>query len=225
MVHIQKILHIHLSQHGYSESFRNNKQYIHFENQMVTNNLLIQVARSLRYQRLPQIIGTDLCVDTLPLIFDSLANLTRQHLSIQLEPPDDVTSLNRRLVSPIGKYGLIDFEYPCAATVESLKTDNVKLLREFGFVGKTDKESDDLLLIDDDLEYCIRQIHDDISENQIWLKLFFHTTNVDFSKLGIETRLRQTYNPELIQFPLNFRCVDACLTNAPFIWFHRYFYL
>ena len=192
---------------------------------MATNKLLLDVARGLRYRHLPQVVGIEVSIDSLSSIFESLTTVAQQYALINFDVPNDVAALNRDLAGPIGKYGLIDFEYACDANIDSTKTDNVQLLREFGFGPNADRESDDILLLEDDPEYCIRQIRDGIALNQTWLKLFFSTTSVDFGKLDMKTRFRQTTNPALIQFPLDFRCVDACLTNAPFIWFNRHFYI
>ncbi|MEM7279442.1 MAG: hypothetical protein AAF385_15120, partial [Pseudomonadota bacterium] len=81
------------------------------------------------------------------------------------------------------------------------------------------------LLLDNDPEYCLRQLRDGMSLNQKWLKLFFHTTSIEFSSVDMKTRFRWANNPGLIPFPLAFRCVDACVTNAPDIWFNRHFYM
>ena len=176
---------------------------------MATNKLLLDVARGLQYQHLAQVVGIDVTINSLPLIFESLSNVAQQHCSISLDAPDELGTLNHRLAGPIGKYGLIDFEYACDANFESSKTDNVQLLRDFGFAPNQDGESDDLM-IEDDPEYCVRRIHEGILQDRTWLKLFFRTTDAGFSKLDMKTRFRQTNDPELIQFPLDFRCVDAC---------------
>lgn len=192
---------------------------------MATNKLLLEVARGLRYQHLPELVGSEITIDSLSSIFVTLADTTQQRCSLVMDDPSDVAELNRALAGPIGKYGLIDFEYPCHTKIESAKTDNVRLLREFGFLPKSDAESDKLFLIDDDPECCIREIQGGISQNQTWLKLFFNTTSPEFHKLDFKTRFKQAASPELIEFPLDFRCTDACLTNAPFIWFNRHFYM
>ena len=192
---------------------------------MTTNKLLLKVARGLQYQHLPEIIGADVTIDSLSLIFDSVSDLAQQHCSISPATPDDLEAVNRKLAGPIGKYGLIDFEFAVDAKIDGTKTDNIQLLRDFGFSPAKDGESEDQMFFDDDPEYCVREIHDQISRDQVWLKLFFRTTSLELSEMDWKNKLRQTLNLELIQFPLSFRCVDACLTNSPFIWFSRHFYL
>ncbi|MBW3600452.1 MAG: hypothetical protein KY475_24710 [Planctomycetes bacterium] len=97
------------------------------------------------------------------------------------------------------------------------------LLRHLGFLPDEDQVQNDIPWLDDDPELCLRTIGEEVANEQTWLKLFF--VNDGIQRTSFPDRLRQTLQPELIKLPLEFTLTDACLTNAPFVWFNRHFYV
>ena len=170
-------------------------------------------------------IGTEVTIDSLESIHDRIAALAERHGGFVLERPDDPAAMNGRLVGALRKYGLIDFAVPYEATIESTRAENVQRLRDFGFAPRlTEEEREDLS--DGDEEDCVLgYLAEGISEDATWLKLFLRSVAQEFVASRPEQARGAAYRDEVVPVPMRFRVVDACLTNAPSIWFHRHFYM
>lgn len=118
-----------------------------------------------------------------------------------------------------------------AALTES-DAPGLALLGEYGFLdtGFPDAEIGDT---DPDDPTCLTELQQEIEKGETVLRLFLNDNKGDYFK-----RLRQsgeaealingskTFEQILTQYwPSTFIISDACLTNAPFIWFNKHFYL
>jgi hypothetical protein len=190
---------------------------------MADRRLLFRLVRGLRYEPLHDLIGKEVTVHSPTVVFDRITALAEEQCDFALELPDDGSQMNDRLLATIGKYGLIDFACLCDATVDAARTENGQLLRDFGFAPRPGEDEDPSPCGDDGND-CLEQLEEEVSHDRAWLKLFFRAPDIPFD-LDLETRWRRMSDPTTLPLPLDFRVVDACVTNAPSIWLLRHLYL
>ena len=183
--------------------------------------LLLGIVRELRYETLHTLIDKEVTVESLDAIYDPVAALAERHLEFTLEPPDDATAMSKDLEGALRKYGYIDFQVPCDATIQLTKTENAQKVRALGFAPRLDDDD----RIDDEADCFISELHDGMSSDTTWLKLFLHAQASDFMSARPQRARDRAYLHDGVPLPMTFRVVDACVTNAPFVWFHRHLYL
>jgi hypothetical protein len=108
------------------------------------------------------------------------------------------------------------------------------VLRELGFVMRPDEISEELNLAtsqDTDLT-CLGELQDEIAKNRDVLRLFVEEQprrNMKEHMLAMAKGggMSADFVDRFLSgyFPKDLVVTDACLTNAPFIWFHRHFWM
>jgi hypothetical protein len=66
---------------------------------------------------------------------------------------------------------------------------------------------------------CLRELDEDINQNEVVIRLFLEGRKIGSLGPHILGKLPLDYLPQ------EFTIKDACMTNAGFIWFHKHFYM
>jgi hypothetical protein len=107
--------------------------------------------------------------------------------------------------------------------LDSDSSGGVPLLRELGFV-----DGDMQKLVEEfggDSGCCIEELRDGIAKNTAHLMLFLESSNPNVSEVSMMDRLARISKPSIIEFPITFLVVDACVSNSSFVWMNKHFYL
>ncbi len=124
----------------------------------------------------------------------------------------------------IAKYGLLDLRFNAPSTMlASVPAGGVPLLRDLGFI---DSDMQKLASeLDGDAGCCIEELRDGIATNETHLMLFLESSNPNVSDMSMMDRMARIRNPSIIDFPITFSVVDACVSNSSFVWMNKHFYL
>jgi hypothetical protein len=201
------------------------------------NSVLRKVARGLRYRPLPELIGTKLTIEnvsSVPLNVGAMLDRALP-LSVRFSGPQ-----GRWITVALAKYRILDLTF-IVDEVEWQTGDKpgTSLLKEFGFILNPDDISEDVRqsMLKDDDPTCITFLDEDMGKNQILLRLFLEEVPrrdiLEYVKEMVKTGKGQLFDggaAEMEQlldgfFPHEMAVIDACLTNAASIWFHKHFYL
>jgi len=55
--------------------------------------------------------------------------------------------------------------------------------------------------------------------------LFLKSSAPNVSEISAVERMTRIRNPSLINFPIEFKVEDACVSNSSFVWINKHFYL
>lgn len=187
-------------------------------------HLLRGLVRDLRYRALPELIGRTVELASLKSVESSLRQLLEPLL-----PPGAKWLVNSHLEGALAKYGLIDTSFVApAALLDHPSTEaGGPVLRAHGFAPPAEERPADGDPFFED-PTCLEELADDLKEGVCVLKLFLEDgftweTRMAQAKAGsskaILGRLPADY------FPRQMKVVDACVTNAAFVWFHTHFYM
>ncbi|MEZ6123760.1 MAG: hypothetical protein R3C49_11360 [Planctomycetaceae bacterium] len=180
----------------------------------------MNVARSLRYRTLQQMIGKTVAVTTQPRIVDDVSTFVADFAHGCTFTGPEQSCLDGQ----IAKYGLLDLRFKAPSTMlDSESAGGVPLLRELGFVtGDMQKSADDP---GGSAGSCIEELGEDIAKNTTHLLLLLKSFNPDVTEMSITDRLARMKKPSIIEFPITFSVVDACVSNSLFVWMNKHFYL
>jgi hypothetical protein len=194
------------------------------------NIALRNVARNLKYRALPQLVGIKITVTSVAsAVYDVTVQMKdRLPAGSQFQGPEE-----RYIEVVIAKYGILDLTF--AAAEISWSSDDgagIPLLEEFGFVVRESPTEEGPGLLDSDDPTCLAELQDDIKRQEAVIRLFLEerpkrnmkeffsdSRKMESLSAGDMDPLLENY------FPKTFEVVDACLTNAGFIWFHKHFYM
>lgn len=190
-------------------------------------SLIRQLAQGLRYETANTLIGLEVGFSDASMVVDSpLAIVQNQLPQLSLAIPMDVDLTNRNAV--FRKYDFFDIWYrELSRDITSVPLGGTQLLMKLGFVHSLVNldEIDALFGIDEDDEddqiTCLETLRDEIQENELYLLLWLVNTKTPVSIPGHTLGLL----PEFAGFPNKLSIADACLTNAPFCWFNKHFYM
>lgn len=187
---------------------------------------LLRLGRELRYRALPELVGCRIAVASLDAIGPALRALVAPWL-----PPDARWHPNKYLAVALAKYGIVDtsFDAPAALLDHPATQIGVPVLRAHGMVPKRGERGDDLGSGLDGLDgrQCLEQLVEELDERRCALKLFLederpaelhNSVVISAAREGRPLALPRDY------FPRELAVTDACVTNAPFIWFNTHFY-
>lgn len=196
------------------------------------NTALLQVSRQIKYRALDGLIGRQVVISSAASVPAEVAHQLRSDLppGLHFQGPEP-----NYVTLALAKYGILDLSF----TIEefhwgSADSPGVPLLEEFGFVLREPTPSESPTLFDDKDPTCLEQLQDDINENKTVVKLFLEERpkrdlKASFLAMASSGKMESVSAGGVDSldhyFPKMFEVVDACLTNADFIWFHRYFYL
>lgn len=195
---------------------------------------LKKIAKDIRYCPLLDIIGQEIEMSSLETIEADI----RKTLG-DLFPKESVLISTIQPMA-IAKYGILDLEFQVPNPIlEANYQNGISLLGELGFVNQPEQYPNihqidlDFAFLADlaDDPFCLIELAQDISKNQTFLKLFLTGQPVlearNLEQMSAQTARRFFDNLTLPSdyFPQTFRVVDACFTNASFVWFHKHFYL
>ena len=181
-------------------------------------SLLLNVARSLRYRTFEPIIGHELIVKRSDLIPSESEALVGRFLDgCSFSSPEQGC-----LDGQIARYGLLDLRFQASTTLleKGYKT-GIPLLKELGFIedGTSSVAEEDCVL------YCLEELLYGTRKNETYLMLFLQTSQVhcaDGILLQQNDMPRRACNPP---FPMVFTVEDACISNSPFVWMNKHFYV
>jgi hypothetical protein len=182
--------------------------------------LLLNVARSLRYRTLRQMIGQTVAIAARPQLVADVSSFVAKFAD-----GCTFTGPEQRIIDgQKAKYGLLDLRFIAPATMlDSVSAGGVPLLRELGFVdGDIQKFVEEL---GGEAGSCLEELRDGIAENRTHLMLFLQSSNPKVADMTTVDRMARITNPSVIEFPITFSVVDACVCNSSFVWINKHFYL
>jgi len=188
---------------------------------MIQNDtLLLNVARNLRYRTLEQFIGEAVTIDDRMQIVPTVSSFVAQFV-------DDCTFAGpqqRFLDGQVAKYDLLDLNFNAPATMlDADSRTGLPLLRELGFIdGDMQTLSEEL---DGVSTGCLEELRDDITENKTHLLLFLESSDPNVPDMSMINRMSRIRDPSIIDFPIEFTVVDACVSNSSIVWLNKYFYM
>jgi hypothetical protein len=177
---------------------------------------LLRLGRELRYQPLP-IIGQHVVIETL----DAVEHVLRQLATPWLTRESRWDGCD--ILGGLAKYGLLDRWCNVDARHLDGAMPGIPALRANGFTrGEPDPdpqiEADTRALETE----CLAQLEADLGPCVLKLFLNDHIP-MDVRFRGRQAMLERELPPGY--FPRPFTVTDACITNAPGIWFGKHFYL
>lgn len=180
--------------------------------------LILRVARGLRYRSVDAMIDQTVTVSSIRAVVPDIRAFVQRFC------PDCVyKDLGSDPVLSLAKYGLLDLEFraPDSHLLLEFST-GIPLLKELGFLSDTDDGLDD----DNELALlgCREDLEQGIKKDGTLLKVFL----IDLEKrhaTDLRDRMWLMRHPSQIPFPIDFRVIDACVTNSGGVWIIKHFYL
>jgi hypothetical protein len=190
---------------------------------MMSDPRLLRIARELRYRPLPALIGRRVALASLASIEEVVRGLawTYVPLDARWQPPE-------MLEGALAKYGLIDTEL--AAPEHLLDAPDtqrgLELLKQLGFLVSPEELAELTEAFGGDGgAFCFEQLIADLDTRSCVLKLFLQD-EIEFDTRNARNKpTRPRLNLPDNYFPRELVVIDACVTNAGFVWFHKHFYL
>lgn len=182
--------------------------------------LLLNVARNLRYRTLTPMIGEYVTISDRTVVTNETSAFVARFVGgCSFAGPEQ-----KYLDGQIAKYGILDLRFNAPNTMLDADADaGVSLLRELQFI---DSGMEDLIEeLGGDASYCLEELRDGIAENKTHLKLFLESSNPNVSEMSMMHRMARMRDPSLIDFPITFAVVDACVSNSSFVWMNKHFYM
>ncbi len=182
--------------------------------------LLREVARKLRYRTIEAMIGQPVTITGLREISAETRALVDEHVSgCTFAGPEQ-----KFLDGQIAKYGFLDLRFFATSTMlEKTAVGGVSLLKELGFVDRDlPKLAEEL---GGDAGFCLEELRDGIEQNDVHLLLFLESESPNVSDMTVMERMARLRDPSTIEFPIIFSVVDACVSNSPFVWMNKHFYM
>lgn len=184
----------------------------------MTSELLRNLISKFQYTHCDQFVGRNLIVTGNDAIADVLANF-----AAALAPNDEIelaTVDYELMLGTIAKFGVLDIAFTAPASNGISPMDAGSAIRELGFLSSTEST----VQFDDDPDYCLRQLHNGISDDQLYLQLFLTTKDPKIVDVVFIERIKRVKNHGLIPFPVDLTVVDACVTNSNYAWFNKHNY-
>ena len=182
------------------------------------SELLRNLVSKFRYSNCEQFVGQKLVVSGKDAV---ASDLTR--FIAELVPDEGLklaTGNYDLLLGTNAKFGVLDIAFFAPANINHAPIEAGLAIRELGFLSSTDSDIE----FDDDPEYCLRELHDCISDDQLYLQLFLTTNDPKITDVHFFERVKRVKNHETIPFPIEFTVVDACVTNSNYAWFNKHNY-
>jgi hypothetical protein len=187
---------------------------------------LYRVAHGLRYRELVDLIGRRVAIASLDTVEAALRALASRWLAsgVVLHHPEHVEGA-------LFKYGLIDAEFDASrALLEHEETiEGLDVMRACGFLPRRG------VVWERDEVACgaafAHELADDLAQGACVLKLMLKDDLPVEEHLGWldDTMTRQGGRGELRlpagYLPRELTVIDACVTNASFVWFNKHLYL
>lgn len=179
---------------------------------------LRSVAKNLRYKTIESLIGRTVTISSR----HNIAEATSALLATELKGCQYINPDERVACGQIGKYGMLDLEFDAPiALVEQGFLSGIPLLRSLGFIDESAQEILEKWEVDSG--FCIDELHQDLTTQKGFVKLYLK--NTDSTDLSLHERMKRTFKPETIPFPMTFVVTDACLANSSRMWIHKHFYM
>ena len=192
-----------------------------------------RVANGLRYRSVDALIGQIILVSSIGALEAEIQEFVHRSFA-------DCVYLGqseKQLVGALWKYGILDFKFQAPdSMLNSEFRRGIPIMIELGFLSDFDESLDD-----DDRLICLEELDRDVKKKETFLKLFFED-NADggsaFERYRarkeqiLEDRLSTVTSSSWIEsiqseipFPIEFRVIDACVTNSDHVWINRHFFL
>jgi hypothetical protein len=188
----------------------------------MTDPRVLRIARELRYRPLPALIGRRVEIASIASIEGMVRDLASLYLPFDArwQPPE-------MLEGALAKYGLIDTELSAPEHLLDIPDTQrgLELMRELGFLVSAEELAELAEALGDGGEFCFEQLIADLDARSCVLKLFlqdeiaFDARIARFKATALQLVLPVDY------FPRELVVIDACVTNARFVWFNKHFYL
>jgi hypothetical protein len=174
------------------------------------------IARSLRYQELTELIGQEVVIQDISTIEEDLWH----QLPGISEENKLIRPAEKYLRGALGKYSLLDLTLTASPSLlkDQYET-GIRLLEKLRFVRSNASPSNDTVFGNEDDPTCLTSLMECLETDQTTILLFLRSEKLVGKGRHWLGELPQDY------FPRSFEVQDACVTNADFVWFHKHFYL
>lgn len=181
-------------------------------------SLLLNVARDLRYCTLMSMIGKSVKItDRKRIPIETTAFADQFVDGCSFAGPEN-------LYGPIAKYGILDVRFTAPpALLNTVTETGLPLLCELGFIHNDAQQHIEEL--EGNLPYGIEELRDGIAAKETHLMLFLRSSSLNMKNKSIVEIRARLRDPTLIRFPIIFTVVDACATNASYVWVEKHFYM
>ena len=190
--------------------------------------LIKKLARELKYLPLSELFGRQVMIHHVETVEDdirrALGSIVPQGCQLLTEP--------YLLKGMLAKYDFLDLTFRVPAyLLESQYESGISLLKALYFIrdpsepeDEEDLDQESLSEVFGDDPTCLGELAEDVSKNITVCRMKLNSTH---SREWDDTWRRNavTASLPLSYFPQLFVIKDACITNAQFVWFHKYFYL
>jgi hypothetical protein len=188
---------------------------------MGTLSLIKTIARNIKYQELPELIGKTVTINSIATIPSDI----QRDLGLSTKA-EWVKKEEKFLRRAMAKQGLIDIDYRLNGVTLSGAESGIELVRRFHLVQRI-QESDDPL--EQDLVKVaigfLEDIAEELTATQVYFKAFLETKH----PIG-EEAIKTFFNYQQGEvfpddyFPRQFVVKDAALSNTSHIWMFKHFY-
>jgi hypothetical protein len=188
---------------------------------MGTLSLIKSIAKNIKYQELPELIGKIVTINSIATIPTDI----QRDLSLSANTRW-VTKEEKFLRRAMAKQGLIDIDYRLHAEAISSPETGMELVRRFHLVQNIQDSEDELEL---DLTRVAISFLEDIAEElaakQVYCKAFLETEH-PMGEEAIKTFFQYKQGDAFPDdyFPRQFVVKDAALSNTSHIWMFKHFY-
>jgi len=176
-------------------------------------SVLRHLHRSLAYQRLPELIGKHVQIQSTSSAATEVVALARRSFEFEVKSQRD------DLFAMFARYGVLDLEYGIDNIGCSIDRPGLGALRELGLVDSPPDE--DGLRESDLMPDFLEDLAAQVDLGTIHLKVFLEAPEVH-ARGGIPS---QSWTRSKIIWPQQLLVVDACITNASKVWLAKHFYL
>ncbi len=163
---------------------------------------IVRIARNLRYTSVRPLIGLKVTLQSNLDVPQNLHAHIQKKLEYELEFKGP-SAVERELA--LVKYSILDLTFLLNADVlDSTGGSNIDTLTDLGFDGNLTE---------------LGSLKSEIRKHKAYLRLFLKSTLMNDKERLTLRHLADDY------FPHTFRIEDACITNAPSVWFFKHFYM
>lgn len=182
------------------------------------------VAENLIFENQDDLVGKTIKINRKSLIINNrIQSKVRQYCSYDMT----LKPTKRRLA--IKRYGYLDLEFELT-NIQRQKCDNpFQILRNEKVLAKNEIHGDEFR--EDAIDMMNFMLEEDIkktNDGKLYLKVFAKSIGnfksrqwyTDNHEIKFNTKPKYPKNPAIVEF----RIIDACITNLSGIWFNKYFY-
>ena len=178
-------------------------------------SLVRRVARRIRYRTFDDLIDKTLSLSSIDSVEADIQSFIKRYCPAA----EYSVQSDNQLFEAFVKYGILDIEFRVEDFLLAAEfRTGIPLLKALGYLPQPDQ------ITDEDKEFnrgFLEEMDEDIDKDDTLLKVFLVDPEFQESS-GWEQRIQDLTR---IPFPIEFRVLDACVTNSGGVWLNKHFYL